>query len=248
MLWFVVLFVLIMSPVQAACVGRTLGAGEQAPWDLRDALARRVEAEGQGLGLPRDQIARLAFALRLGRDAAAVLTAQDREALARIEGACDPPQPVLAEHALPDAIGFDLRFGWPHLLGAGVLSGLALTALVWLSRRRARAGRMRKRYFCRIDATLHLGPDQAVACRVTDVSVAGARLSVSALPAGPHVGPVILDFGTFQMAGSIVSQKRAFAGLAFERPLTRGELLHLVRPEKYPPPARPTGAAAPQPP
>lgn len=236
-----VLAFVLWSIAQAAvaqCAGDLFRGTATIPWDRRDALARQIESGGAAEGLSRDQISRLAFALRLGRDGAAALGPGDVALLDDLDQGCRQP-PVVAAPPAPDpGFGFDLRLGWPHLALSLGFGALGLGALLTLARWRAMLRRRRKRYICARAVTCHAADDPPRACRLEDVSVTGLRLSLRGAAALPKGAAVTVDFGHFQMPGQVVWANRHLTGIDFARDLTRAELLHLVRPEKYPWPLR----------
>jgi hypothetical protein len=227
-----------------ACVVAGFDGAQPLPsWDARDALARRIEADGAALGLPAGQVTRLAWALRLGLPAAPALTAADLAALRAFDVACADP---VADSGVEPSYGFDLKQGWQQLVASGAFSALALSGIVIAARLHAIRRRRKKRYFCSLAVQCRDGPDGVQMCRVEDISLSGARLSLRG--AGPFaLGSVVdLDFGSVQMRGRVAWANRHFTGVDFERLLTRAELLHLVRPEKYPAPLRgPVGTGPP---
>lgn len=227
MLWWVA-----VVPARAGCVVDALASGTQVPWDQRDGLARRVESAGPALGLSTEQIARLASALRMGRVGAGFIDAPDLAELARFDGTCDPPAP----DAATPSYGFDLHLGWPHLVGSAGVAGLALGGLAVLARMRARAQRQNRRYFCKIAGHVRVSGGDWEPCRVTDVSLGGARLTLRGALVMTVGQTITVDFGQMRMDASVVSANRSFVGVDFTRHLSRAELLHLVRPEKYPVP------------
>lgn len=235
---FVIWVSLGCGPVVACVAQGFLGDQPLVSWDERDSLARVVEADGAALGLPATQVARLAWALRLGATAAPALTAADLAALRAFDQACAQPTDGAGSVVEP-SFGFDLRQGWRQLVASGAFSALAVSGLVIAARLHAIRRRRRKRYFCSIPVQCHDRLDVAYPCRAEDVSMSGARLSLHG--AGPLTigAPVVLDFGGVRARGHVAWANRHFTGVDFERMLTRAELLHLLRPEKYPNPAPP---------
>jgi len=221
-------------------------AGDQplAAWDDRDHLARQIEADGAAVGLPAAQVTRLAWALRLGLAAAPALTTADLAALRAFDTACaDPVDPT--DGKVEASFGFDIRQGWRQLAASGAFSALALTGLVIAARLHAIRRRRRKRYFCSIAVQCRDAQGATHLCRVEDVSMSGARLSLRGAAPLTTGSDVELDFGGVSLQGHVAWANRHFTGVDFARMLTRAELLHLVRPEKYPqPPPESQGGTA----
>ena len=227
------IWLLAVGPAAAGCIGDMLDGGPPVAWDRRDGVARQIETDGAALGLPARQVARLALALRLGRDGAAALAPGDRAVLAVFDTPCPRPTPKADSPERP--FGFDWHLGWPELLASSGLSAFALGGLIAVARLRAVMRRKRKRYFCSIMASCADGAQQHP-CRVEDVSLNGARLRFNRRLAWPIGQRVDLDLRGMVVQGKVAWQNRHFTGVDFDRPLTRAELLHLVRPEKYPRP------------
>lgn len=230
----VIVWVLVCASPALGCIAQGFAGETPLPaWDTRNALAEQIEADGSALGLPPTQIARLAWALRLGSTAAPALTPADMAVLRALGGDCDPSVDATTDVAADPSFGFDLHLGWRQLVASGAFSALALAALVIAARLHAIGRRRRKRYFCSRPVTCLIPTDAARVCRVEDLSLSGVRLSLrGAVPMRLGAG-VVLDFGTFQMDGRVAWANRHFTGIDFDRMLTRAELLHLVRPEKY---------------
>jgi hypothetical protein len=221
----------------AQCTSDLFRGTATVPWDRRDALARQIEAQGPEQALTRDQIARLAFALRLGRDGAMALGLGDMALLDSLDAGCaaPPPEPVAAPEP---GFGFDLRLGWPQLALSLGFTGLGLGVLLGLGRLRAVARRRGKRYICARPVTCSVGGEPPRQFRMEDVSLTGFRLSLRGANALRKGVAVQVDFGGFQMDGQVAGSSRHLTSISFTRDLTRAELLHLVRPEKYPWPVR----------
>lgn len=213
-------------------------AGERAlpAWDVRDALAEQVEADGAALGLPPTQTARIAWALRLGMTAAPALTQSDLAVLRALDRGCDPQtlvSPVTAEQPF----GFDLRLGWRQLVASGAFSAIAVAGLVIAARVHAIRRRRHKRYFCSRPVQCVVAGELPRPCRVEDVSLSGMRVSLRGARQMDLGARVVLQFGTMQLDGRVVRVGRHLTEMDFDRSLTRAELLHLVRPDKYPAPS-----------
>ncbi|MFN4056584.1 MAG: PilZ domain-containing protein [Roseinatronobacter sp.] len=232
---FVLISLALSNPALAACVSQGLLQGAAPSWDQRDALARTLEVEASGLGIAADRVQRLALALRMGKPALGQLAAQDLALLAQLETGCDPPAQV-ANVEETASFGFDLYLGWPHLLGSIAVTGLSFGVLFGFARWNAALRRRRKRYFCSIDVMCAADGQDPERSRVRDLSLTGLRMTPPKAGAYPVGQNLTIDFGAFRMTGRIVSRNRHYLGVEFERDLTRAELLHLVRPEKYPTP------------
>jgi hypothetical protein len=221
----------------AQCASDLFRGTATVPWDRRDALARQIEAQGAQQALTRDQIARFAFALRLGRDGALALGPGDVALIDSLDAGCraPPPEPVGAPEP---SFGFDLHLGWPQLALSLGFTGLGLGVLLGLGRLRAVARRRGKRYICARQVTCSVGGEPPRQFRMEDVSLTGLRLSLRGADALPKGAAVQVDFGSFQMDGQVIAVGRHLTSVCFARDLTRAELLHLVRPEKYPWPVR----------
>jgi len=230
------LWVLVLGGPTLACVVRGLDGDQPlVSWDIRNALAHRIEADGPALGLPVGQVGRLAWALRLGRTAAPALTAADRAVLRAFDTTCSAPPGDVVNGDEP-SFGFDLHLGWRQLVASGAFSALALAGLVIAARLHAIRRRRRKRYFCSRPVRCRIGLDPPRECRVEDLSLSGVRVSLRGARTMAVGAAVNLDFGALQMYGRVAWANRHFTGIDFDRLLTRAELLHLVRPEKYPAP------------
>lgn len=240
----VLLLILAPGPVWSACLADALTGGPLPSWDQRDALARKLEAEGDPLGLGDERIRRLAFALRMGQHALDQLDPAERAVLGQVEAGCDPPEPEQPVPS-PGSFGFDLQVGWPHLAASIGVMAICLGVLRSLARWNALSRRRNKRYFCSINITCQDSDGAVFQCRVRDVSPSGLRMTAPKT-ADLAIGDALtLDFRTFRISGHIVSRNRHYSGVAFSRDLTRAELLHLVRPEKYPTPFGGTDAHRP---
>jgi hypothetical protein len=231
----VIASVLLPGPILACVVQGFDGQQPLAPWDARDTMARQIEADGVALGLSQMQVARLAWALRLGSAAAPALTAADQAALRAFDRACDPPAAPVAVVADP-SFGFDLHLGWPQLLASATFAIVAIGGLLAAGHMRTAWRKRTKRYVCARFVQCRVVSDPVRVARLQDVSLSGARMSLRGaqpLVAGVNV---VLDFGSFEMPGQVVRASHHVTAVDFDRPLSRAELLHLVRPEKYPTP------------